>query len=56
METHDIEHTTQLIKSDDAGEVVSLRKCQLVVIEGDDKGKKFKLDKPSTKLGKRTPA
>lgn len=53
MGLHDVEHTTQLIKSDDAGEVVSLRKCQLVVTEGEDKGKKFKLDKPSTKIGKK---
>lgn len=52
MTTHG-EHTTQLIKSDETGDVVSLRKCQLTVIDGDDKGKKFKLDKPSTKIGKR---
>ncbi len=52
--THpDIENTTQLIKSEEAGEVVSLRKCQLMVIEGEDKGKKYKLDRPATKVGKR---
>lgn len=50
---HDIEHTTQLIKGEEAGDVVSLRKCQLFVIDGDDKGKKFRLEKPSTKIGKR---
>lgn len=50
---HDIEHTTQLIKSEEAGEVISLRKCQLMVIEGEDKGKKFRLDKPSIKIGKK---
>ncbi len=51
--THDIEHTTQIIKTEDSGDVVSLRKCQLQVIEGEDKGKKFKLDKPNTKIGKK---
>lgn len=50
---HDKEHTTQLIKGEESGDVVSLRKCQLFVIEGEDKGKKFRLEKPTTKIGKR---
>ena len=52
--SHTTEHTTQIIKTDEStSDVVSLRKCQLLVLEGEDKGKKMVLNKPSTKLGKR---
>lgn len=47
------ETKTDLLKIDDAPEVVSLRKCQLVVIEGPDKTKKITLNKNVTGVGKR---
>lgn len=53
MEEKDFESKTDLLKLDEAPEVVSLRKCQLVVIEGPDKGKKVTLNKNLTSVGKR---
>lgn len=47
------EGKTQIIKSDEGSASISLRKCQLSVIEGPDKGKKYSLVKPITKLGKK---
>jgi len=49
----DFEGKTQIIKSDEGGAAISLRKCQLSVIDGPDKGKKYSLVKPSTKIGKK---
>ncbi len=49
----DFESKTQVIKSDEGGAAISLRKCQLAVIEGVDKGKKYSLVKPVTKMGKK---
>ena len=50
----DFESTTQLLKAEDgAPEVVSLRKCQLSIIDGDDKGTKYTLSKNVTQLGKK---
>ena len=51
--TRDTEHTTQVIKTEETGDVISLRKGQLVVIEGEDKGRKFRLEKPQIKIGKK---
>jgi len=50
----DFESTTQLLKAEDgAPEVVSLRKCLLSIIDGDDKGTKYTLSKNVTQLGKK---
>ncbi|MDO8527964.1 MAG: sigma 54-interacting transcriptional regulator [Deltaproteobacteria bacterium] len=53
VEEKDIEFKTDLLKLDDAPEVVSLRKCQLVVLEGPNKNKKIALNKNTTSIGKR---
>ena len=53
MEEKDFESKTDLLKLDEAPEVVSLRKCQLVVLEGPDKNKKITLNKNLTAIGKR---
>ncbi|MBI2343200.1 MAG: sigma 54-interacting transcriptional regulator [Deltaproteobacteria bacterium] len=48
------EPQTQLLKTaDDGSDAVTLRKCQLVVLQGVDKGKKISLHKNSTTIGKR---
>lgn len=48
------ESQTQILKTSDEGtEPVTLRKCQLVVLDGPDKGKKITLHKPKTSVGKR---
>lgn len=48
------EPQTQILRASDEGtEPVSLRKCQLVVLEGPDKGKKLTLQQSSTTMGKR---
>lgn len=52
-DTKDFENKTQIIKTDDGGAIISLRKCQLSVIEGPDKGKKYALVKPVTRIGKK---
>lgn len=49
----DFETKTQVLKNEEVADVVSLRKCQLIVVEGPDKKKKFMLSKPVTKIGKR---
>ncbi len=50
----DIENKTQIIKTDDGGSAsISLRKCQLAIVDGPDKGKKYSLVKPITKVGKK---
>lgn len=49
----DFETKTDLLKLEDGPEVVSLRKCQLVTIEGPNKGKKITLSKEVTTVGKR---
>lgn len=48
----DLEGKTQLIKEEGSAEI-SLRKCQLSVIEGPDKGKKYALVKSITRVGKK---
>jgi len=53
MEEKDFETKTDLLKLEEAPEVVSLRKCQLVVIEGPNKNKKITLNKNLTAVGKR---
>ena len=45
--------STQLLGLQDTKEVVSFRKCQLIVLEGVDKGKKFDLSKSSMRVGKK---
>lgn len=49
----EFESKTELLKIDEIPEVVSLRKCQLVVIDGPNRGKKLTLNKNVTKIGKR---
>lgn len=54
VDTPEREPHTQVLKTSDEGtEPVTLRKCQLVVLEGPDKGKKFPLHKPEMNIGKR---
>lgn len=53
MSEKDFESKTEILKLDDSPEVVSLRKCQLVVTEGPSKGSKINLNKGLTKVGKR---
>ncbi|MBU4484620.1 sigma 54-interacting transcriptional regulator [bacterium] len=48
----DFEAQTQLLKIDDTLDVVSLRKCQLVVVDGPNKNQKITLTKNVTKMGK----
>ncbi|HPQ80108.1 MAG TPA: sigma 54-interacting transcriptional regulator [bacterium] len=49
----EFESKTDIIKIDDTPDVVSLRKCQLVVVDGPSRGKKIPLNKNLTKAGKR---
>jgi DNA-binding NtrC family response regulator len=44
---------TELLKLGDTPEVVSLRRCQLVVVDGPNRGTKLTLDKNVTGIGKR---
>lgn len=52
-ETKDFENKTQIIRTDEGSANISLRKCQLSVIEGPDRGKKYALVKPVTRVGKK---
>ncbi len=52
-EEKELEHKTELLKMEETPEVVSLRKCQLAVIDGVNKSKKFTLNKNLVKIGKR---
>lgn len=48
------EPQTQILKTiDDGTEAVTLRKCQLVVLQGPDQGKKMPLKNAATRIGKR---
>ncbi len=47
------EFDTQLLAVEDHKDVVFQRKCQLVVLEGSNRGKKIDLNKPILKIGKR---
>lgn len=47
------EFDTQLLAVEDHKDVVFQRKCQLVVLEGTNRGKKIDLNKPTLKIGKR---
>ena len=49
----EIEHKTELLKLEETPDVVSLRKCQLVLVDGPARGKKFTLNKNSLTVGKR---
>src|SRR3990167_5354019 len=49
----DLEGSTQLLAVDESKDVISLRKCQLKVIEGPDKGKKMDLGKNALRIGKK---
>jgi DNA-binding NtrC family response regulator len=53
MPEKEIESKTEILKVDEIPEVVSLRKCQLVVVDGPNRGKKLTLNKNLTKIGKR---
>lgn len=48
-----VETETQLLRLDEHKDVVSLRKCQLVVIEGASKGRKLDLDNNQITVGKK---
>ncbi len=47
------EGDTQLLRMEERKDIVSLRKCQLVVIEGGSKGKKVDLGKERISIGKK---
>lgn len=49
----EFESKTELLKISDVSPVISLRKCQLNILEGQNRGKKMTLSKDVTKLGKR---
>ncbi len=53
MAEKEFESKTELLKIDEAQSVVSLRKCQLTIVEGPNRGKKFSLNKSAMKIGKR---
>lgn len=53
MPEKEFEGKTELLKMEDVPDVVSLRKCQLVVVDGPTRGKKISLNKDVTKVGKR---
>ncbi len=54
MVEKDFESKTELLKLQEAPDVISLRKCQLVVSEGPGRGSKITLDKNLIKVGKRS--
>jgi DNA-binding NtrC family response regulator len=53
MADKQFESKTELLKIEETPDVVSLRKCQLVVSDGVDRGKKITLDRNVSKVGKR---
>jgi transcriptional regulator with PAS, ATPase and Fis domain len=53
MAEQGFESKTELLKLEETPDVVSLRKCQLIVVDGSDRGKKISLDKNIAKVGKR---
>ncbi|PIR25493.1 MAG: Fis family transcriptional regulator [Deltaproteobacteria bacterium CG_4_10_14_0_2_um_filter_43_8] len=53
MATKDFESKTELLKLEDGPEVISLRKCQLIVTDGATRGKKITLSKDKMSIGKR---
>ena len=52
MPKKNVEPKTELLKVDEVPDVISLRRCQLIVIDGPDKGKKILLNKSVIKIGK----
>ncbi|MFH1874108.1 MAG: sigma 54-interacting transcriptional regulator [Pseudomonadota bacterium] len=53
MVEKEFDSKTELLKLEDAQSVVSLRKCQLIIAEGPNRGKKFSLNKSTVIIGKR---
>ena len=53
MPEKDKEFQTELLKLEEGPSVVSLRKCQLLVVDGPNRGKKLMLNKGVTTIGKR---
>lgn len=53
VDEKDFENKTQQLKMAEAHDVISLRKCVLSIVEGDEKGKKFTLSKNITTIGKK---
>ena len=53
MAEKSFESKTELLKIEEMPDVVSLRKCQLMVADGSDRGKKITLNKNMIKVGKR---
>lgn len=53
MEKDNLDFDTQLLGMDDQKDVVFQRKCQLVVLNGPNKGKKIDLSKAKVEIGKR---
>jgi transcriptional regulator with GAF, ATPase, and Fis domain len=49
----DLESSTQLLQVEETKEVISLRKCQLQVIQGPDKDKKIDLERGPLRIGKK---
>lgn len=53
MGEKELEFKTELLKLEEGPSVISLRKCQLVVVDGPNRGKKISLNRNETKVGKR---
>lgn len=54
MVKKDIESKTELLKlEEDQSSVVSLRKCQLIIVDGPNRGRKLSLSKETVTLGKK---
>jgi len=49
----DIDSKTQLLKLGDSPDGISLRRCQIIVVDGPNRGTKLTLDKNVTGIGKR---
>ncbi len=49
----DLEGSTQLLQVDENRDVISFRKCQLLVVEGPDKNRKMDLERKPLKIGKK---
>src|SRR3989338_4369719 len=53
MQKENAELDTQLLAMDDQKDVIFQRKCQLLVLNGPNKGKKIDLSKPRVEIGRR---
>jgi transcriptional regulator with GAF, ATPase, and Fis domain len=49
----DTENHTQLVATEENKDIIFQRKCQLVILDGPNKGKKIDLNRTTTKIGKK---